>query len=72
MCDQDYDLWDNNLFYYGKKNKNAEIKMRIPTYEDLINPRYIGACCDATILLLKGKLDYLIDDKDQDKKKLQN
>ena len=69
MCDQDFDLWDNNLSS-NKKPTNLEIKIRKPILEDLRNPRYIGACCDATILLLKGELDFYNDQCHDKKKKL--
>lgn len=29
----------------------------VPQLSDLYNPRYVGACCDMTILILNGKLN---------------
>lgn len=63
MCDQDYDLWESKLDRESKTVNTSFKKLKKLTLEDLRNPSYIGACCDATILLLKGELDLNQNDK---------
>ena len=65
MCDQDYDLWESKIDRESKNINKTFNKVKKLTVEDLRNPSYIGACCDATILLIKGELDL----KQNDKKK---
>ena len=63
MCDQDFDLWESKLDRESKSINKTFKKVKKLTIDDLRNPSYIGACCDATILLLKGELDIIPNEK---------